>query len=128
MHELSIAMNIVRTACEQQNSLPENQIITRIYLKMGKFTAVDLETLRFCFGLLAKGTELAGAVLEIEELPVVIRCPDCGAVNTLDIPHFTCPACKGAKVDLAGGREMFIDSFEVEESFKIPDGGAAECV
>lgn len=69
MHELSMVRDIIQTVCERKKRFETAGNITRINLKLGKHAAVDPESLRSCFGLLAEGTELAGAVLEIEELP-----------------------------------------------------------
>ncbi|MFZ5646632.1 MAG: hydrogenase maturation nickel metallochaperone HypA [Bacillota bacterium] len=69
MHELSMVRDIIQTVCERKTVFEKAGRVTRIHLKLGKHAAVDPESLRFCFGLLAEGTELAGAVLEIKEQP-----------------------------------------------------------
>jgi hydrogenase nickel incorporation protein HypA/HybF len=89
--------------------------VTRVNLKVGKLSAVIPENLRFCFDVAVGDTPLAGARLHIEEIPVTARCNECGHHWTLAEPAFACPACTGAAIKVLSGRELDIESIEINE-------------
>ena len=115
MHEMGIAMEIIRIA---RDSIPEDlksPRIEAINLRIGKLAAVVPESLEFCFEIATKETPLEGARLLIEQVPVTARCNDCGAVWTAEQANFLCGKCGSGAVDLLSGRELDIVSIEVEE-------------
>jgi hydrogenase nickel incorporation protein HypA/HybF len=63
-----------------------------------------------------EGTPLAGARLVVNRLPVVMRCGPCGRdVELTGVQSFHCPVCGAAATDLRQGRELEIESFEIDE-------------
>ncbi len=115
MHEMGIAMQIIEIA---KASVPEGMAsarIERINLKVGKLAAVVPDSLRFCFGIAAKGTRLDGAQLHIEEVPIVALCKVCNTRWTISEPVFTCRNCQNGSVELLSGRELEIDTIELED-------------
>ena len=60
-------------------------------------------------------TPAEGAVLQIEMMPIVFRCRDCGREFAFDA-HGTddcsCPACHGLSYDMISGKEFLIESME----------------
>jgi hydrogenase nickel incorporation protein HypA/HybF len=115
MHEMGIAMEIVKIA---RASIPEDMQgarVQRVNLKVGQLSAIVADSLRFCFDLVVKETPLEGAELAIEEVPVTARCKDCQAEWTVSEAVFTCPACHSGTIDMLSGRELDITSIEIEE-------------
>ncbi|RTZ98048.1 MAG: hydrogenase maturation nickel metallochaperone HypA [Deltaproteobacteria bacterium] len=116
MHEMGIALEIIKIATA---SIPEDAHdarVRRINLMVGKLSAVVPDSLRFCFDIAAKDTPLAGADLVIEEVPVQIRCQACHAVWTVMQPVFQCQKCGSSTVTIISGRELDIRSIEIEET------------
>jgi hydrogenase nickel incorporation protein HypA/HybF len=114
MHEMGIAQEIIDIV---RASIPADQPharVIRIHLKVGKLSALVAESLRFCFGVIVQDTPLAGAELAIEEIPVTARCDGCGHQWTLEKPVFVCPACSGTQIVMLTGREMDIESIEID--------------
>jgi hydrogenase nickel incorporation protein HypA/HybF len=109
MHELSITRNIVAIVSEHAGS----RQVTRVRLQIGKLSAIMPEAIRFCFDLCAAHTVLAGARLEIDEVPGLARCDGCGVEVALDAPAGRCPACHGGALRLIGGEEMLIKEIEL---------------
>ena len=71
--------------------------------------------LRSSFDLASAGTELLGARLEIIDVPVRIWCPDCSAERELPgIQRFACPECGRLSGDIRAGRELDLESIEME--------------
>jgi len=83
-------------------------------------SAVVVDSLRFCFEAAAKDTCMEGAELHVEEVPVVVHCKDCNADSVIDEPVFTCPACSSSNLDMLSGRELDIQSIEIEDRDATP--------
>ncbi len=112
MHELSIAHSIVEIAKQQLTSPTER--VRSIRLRIGALSCVHRDSLYFSFDLITADTPLAGAKLLIDELPIVVFCPNCEALRELPgIQSFTCPACGTRTADLRQGRELDVESIEV---------------
>jgi hydrogenase nickel incorporation protein HypA/HybF len=115
MHEMGIAMEILRIV---EESIPADLMdarVGRINLKVGRMSAVVPDSLRFCFTVVADKTQAAGAELAIEEIPVLVRCESCSHQWTVDGPDFVCPACGSGRVEMLSGRELDIVSIEIAE-------------
>ncbi len=121
MHEMGIALQILDIV---NQSLPrdEDLRIKSIQLRVGKLSAVVPQSLRFCMEVVTKDTPAEGAELHMEEVPVVLVCEDCGAKTEIERPPFECGGCGGSDVEIVSGREMLVDSIEVEQR---PPGEAA---
>ncbi len=113
MHELTIATNIRKVV---EESLKDKRVkVRKIRLQVGKLTAVVPDSLRFCFQFVIEGTPVEGAELEIQEIPVKGRCKSCGSSFTIEEPIFLCPLCGSNQIELLSGRELMVESIEVEE-------------
>ena len=61
-------------------------------------------------------TELEGSRLEIEHVPAVVMCRDCGTESQLETPALVCRACEGHNVDLVTGDEFLVVALELAEA------------
>ncbi|MCQ3931379.1 MAG: hydrogenase maturation nickel metallochaperone HypA [Chloroflexi bacterium] len=120
MHELSIAQNLVEianTAAQQANV----QRVTAVRLQLGALSGVVKDSLLFCYDIASAGTRLEGSKLLIEELPVIIYCPQCQQTVPLEtVQAFCCPVCGTFSSDIRQGRELEILSLEAEEENEHP--------
>ena len=114
MHEYSIAQALVDQVVEIAR---ENRAtrVTRAVVQVGKLRGIVPEILRWGFDICAADTVAQGAALEIEEVPILIRCQACGAENELDWPIYLCPACNSASVTQVKGNELFLLSMEIAD-------------
>ena len=113
MHEAAIAQSVL---LEVQALLEQGQIsgrVEKVYLRVGRLTAVVPENLRFMFEVLTRETALEGASLEIELVPLRGGCKGCGFRFQLDEPIFLCSRCASPEVEIESGTELLIDSVEV---------------
>ena len=115
MHEMGIASEIVRIVTESIPAEMAGSKVARVNLKVGKMAAVVPQSLRFCFEIAAKETPAEGAMLEIQEIAVVARCNDCEHQWEIGEPAFVCPRCRSGSIEMLSGRELDIDSIELEE-------------
>ena len=108
MHELAITESVVASVRERLDDAP----IRTVTLEIGQLSGVVADSVRFCFDLCTEGTPLAGARLEVVEVPGQGRCRTCGAESELSDLIVLC-ACGSADVDVVAGRELRILQVEV---------------
>lgn len=113
MHEMGIITQIVKIATSSIPDDMENAQVERVNMKVGRLSAVVVESLRFWFEIVARDTPLSGAELNIEEIPVVVRCNKCNKEWTVDRPVFICKECNGGSIEILSGRELDIVSIEM---------------
>ncbi len=124
MHELSLVTSIVETVTETVAALPDasrGARVKEVRLRVGALASVIPESLEFCWGIVSEGTALEGARLVVDVLPVVVYCERCAEEATLDgVQSFRCPRCGEQCGEIRQGRELEIDSIEIDE----PEEGA----
>jgi hydrogenase nickel incorporation protein HypA/HybF len=122
MHEMGIALQIVEIASASIPKDMQGARVARVNLKIGQLAAIVPESLRFCFAVASQDTALDKAELNIEQVPVVARCRQCGHQWQIEQPVFSCVACDSGSVEILSGRELDIESIEVaEEDFENAD-------
>jgi hydrogenase nickel incorporation protein HypA/HybF len=113
MHETALMQNMLaiveRAAREQEGA------VAMVHLRIGEMAGVSIDALRFAFDVLSRGTRSEGATLEIERIPLSIRCMRCGVRTHPGDLVFRCGECGATDIEIVGGREMEVDYIEVGE-------------
>jgi hydrogenase nickel incorporation protein HypA/HybF len=120
MHELSIVASIVETVTESAAAYPGSRVL-EVRLRVGALASVVVDSLEFCWGIAAEGTALANSKLVVKTLPVVMRCATCGDVELEGVQSFRCPTCGELCGDLRQGRELEIESIEIDEMDEVEE-------
>jgi hydrogenase nickel incorporation protein HypA/HybF len=81
---------------------------------VGELSGVLTEAVEMYFGFLGKDTIAAEASLFFVRPPTQVRCRNCGTEYSPVNLNLTCPKCKERKVEIISGRELYIESLEVE--------------
>jgi hydrogenase nickel incorporation protein HypA/HybF len=115
MHEMGIAQELVRIALDALPKDLDDVKVASLNLKIGKLSSVVPHSLTFCFEIITKHTPLENARLEIESVPVRIRCNTCGKEWEADTPVFCCTDCENGEIQMLSGREIEIVSLELME-------------
>ena len=113
MHEMSIAQSILDIVLQESRDHEVSRVIS-VVIKVGEMSAIETESLKFCFDLLTKGTLAEGARLAIERVQITCRCQDCGLDFNVKELTFSCPACRSGRLEMLAGRELSVESFEAE--------------
>ena len=114
MHELSIATAVIDEVSKHVAGAGGGRVLA-ITLRIGRLSCVQEGALRFCFDLASADTKLSGARLEIIDVPVRIWCPSCGAEQELPgVQSLACPECGRLSGDIRAGRELDLESIELE--------------
>ena len=114
MHEISVAQDIVDLVIE---NLPKDEIVnvTKVRIKIGELSAIIPESLEFCFDVITKDTRLEGAKLEIQEVPVIVKCNNCSKEFKVNDFCFICPECGSGNVEILQGKEFNVVDFEIAD-------------
>jgi hydrogenase nickel incorporation protein HypA/HybF len=113
MHEVSIALNLIGIATDQCIKSGYNRIES-INLKIGRASGIMPDALNFAFEAIKNDSIAAGAVLNIEEIPLTGHCDSCDNVFTAEEEYvLSCPACGGTSFKITAGRELDIIDMEV---------------
>ncbi|MBK1784949.1 hydrogenase maturation nickel metallochaperone HypA [Prauserella cavernicola] len=108
MHELSVTQSIADAIVAKLGDTK----VSVVSLEIGRLSGVVPESVRFCFDVVAEGTILQGARLDIAQPPGRARCRDCSTAFDLDDLILLCP-CGSANVEVLSGMELKIKSVEV---------------
>ena len=121
MHELSIVSSVVDTVTESLAAYPGARV-KEVRLRVGALASVVRESLEFCYGIASEGTPLEGSRLVVNVLPVVVHCERCAQDAELDgVQSFRCPRCGELCGQIRQGRELEIDSIEIDEMNKVEE-------
>jgi len=113
MHELSIAQSIIEIA-EAKAREENSRCIQIIKVRLGEFTTVVREALEFAFEVARRETLAESARLEIEAVPMVLRCVACGPVtDPVRQVCLICPRC-GLPLEVVSGEDLQVEYIEVE--------------
>jgi hydrogenase nickel incorporation protein HypA/HybF len=111
VHELSIAEGVVRIAAEHA----DGRRVTKVYLKVGYLRQVVPSALSFGFELLAQGTPVEDAELEIDMIAAAGTCRACGDRTRLEGFPLQCGSCGDFDLSIVAGEELYVESLELEE-------------
>jgi hydrogenase nickel incorporation protein HypA/HybF len=121
MHELSIASSIVEAVTESAAAYPGSRV-KEVRLRVGALASVVEDSLQFCWELATEDSPLKGSALVIKTLPVLVHCGGCGRDSELHgVQSFRCLHCGEIAADFLQGRELEIESIELEDPEPAPN-------
>jgi len=113
MHEISIAQDIIEIA-EAKAREENSPCIQVIKIRLGEFTTIVREALEFAFEIARRETLAENARLEIESVPMVVRCVSCGPVtDPVREVCLLCPQC-GLPLEVVTGEELQVEYIEID--------------
>lgn len=112
MHEMSLCENLIQSI-EAQSEIKKFSKVKAVYLEIGVFAGVEIESLRFCFDVICRGTIADSAQLIITELPAKTVCNNCQKECLIYDRLSPCPYCNSYNLHYLGGDEMRITELEV---------------
>jgi len=115
MHELSIVEALIEQVEKEVERSGHRGRVTGLDVSIGRLSGVNPDSFRFALEMLAPGTLLEAAEIRIAEPRATCRCPSCGAATEVDELAAQCPACGSGDVLLEGGRELWLQSIELED-------------
>lgn len=117
MHELGIMTGVLDAASQVAHEAGATRLL-KVSLSIGEMTEAIEDALVFAFEALVENDPfLKDAQLEVNMIRPKSRCLECGAEFEHDRFHMFCPECDSFATELLAGRELQIDSIEVD----LPD-------
>ena len=113
MHEMSLTEGVVEILAEEARRQGFARVKT-VWLEIGALSGVELESMEFCFDVVARGTLAEGAKLEIIRTPGQGYCLDCEKTVGLRERFGQCPECGRHRVQMTVGDAMRVRELEVE--------------
>lgn len=113
MHEMSLMAGVFDVINDMQAKHDFKKVL-KVKLQVGELTNAEPEALEFAFKAFSRDTGVEDAELEIEVVPLIGHCSSCGLEFKIENGIFRCPKCQGLIVDLVSGRELVLESMEVE--------------
>jgi hydrogenase nickel incorporation protein HypA/HybF len=113
MHELAITQSMLDLVLEQAEKAGAKEV-GKINLVIGKMTGVVEQCVQFYFGFLSRGTLAEGAALSFTMVPTTARCRGCDRHFELREFDWTCPYCQSNNIEIVAGKELFVESIDVE--------------
>ena len=114
MHELSVAVALL----EQIGTVARERQVKRVIsadLVVGTLAGVDPEALQFAFEIASRDSAADGCRLAIRTVRPTLRCRACGVSSPAESSFAVCPGCGATDVVIEGGRELHLQSVEIEE-------------
>lgn len=113
MHEMSIAQSLIDILREEM--LTHNaKTLRSVRLNIGQMSAIVPDALSFCFQIITGGTELEGARLIMDIIPLMGYCNECEKEFEIKDYAFLCPSCGSTKINTIGGQDLSIVEIEVD--------------
>ncbi len=116
MHELGIMTGVLDAVTKSAHEAGAVRVL-KVSISVGEMTEAIQDALEFAFEALSDCDEFVkGAELSINMVKPKSRCLECGAEFEHDRFHMFCPKCESFATELIAGRELQIDSIEVDLS------------
>lgn len=123
MHEMSIAVELVRQTCNALEARPEALRATEVEVELGVLQLVVPEALEQAWLAATEGTSLEGTALTMHETPASGRCRACGREFPVSVDTYLCPGCGEADVTVLAGNAIILKSIECETPDEEASGG-----
>lgn len=120
MHELAICQSLMDQV-EQIASEREAKSVISIVVGMGPLSGVEEQLLKNAYPVASAGTIAENAELIVENLPIKVRCNQCGSESEATPNKLTCRQCGDWRTTLVSGDELLLMSVELEKTKTTAD-------
>lgn len=111
MHELGILSSMLKTL--DQIMIDEQLThIEKVVLQVGEISGVVPEYIRECFPAAIYKSRYEDLQLEMEVIPGIVRCLDCGEEFNARLCDLKCPKCGGTNLMPVSGRDFIIKEIQ----------------
>ncbi|HEY95492.1 MAG TPA: hydrogenase maturation nickel metallochaperone HypA [Dehalococcoidia bacterium] len=113
MHELSIVESLLALVLEHADKAEAEKVVG-VNLVVGELSGVVDEAVEFYWDFLTRETIAKDSRIIFRHVSARLKCRKCGEVFLSSENGYICPKCSEQQVDIIAGRELFIESLEVE--------------
>lgn len=113
MHELAVTKGLLKI-CLEEGEKHKIKKIRKINIKVGELTDLVPACIEYYFNIVSKDTIAENTKINVEKIPVEIKCNECGYSGVLGKNNYVCPKCKGIVYEITKGKEFYLDTMEVD--------------
>jgi hydrogenase nickel incorporation protein HypA/HybF len=113
MHELSVAEAIIKSL-EKLKDKEGFKILNRVDISIGELSGVNVEALKFAIDSIKSDTILRDATINLNNIPVKLRCLECGNITDVKDYTFKCDKCGSDNIEFDSGETVEITEIEVD--------------
>jgi len=113
MHEYSIVQSLL-DSCEENAKKNNSKKITKVTVKIGVMSGVEVDLLKTAFDTFKEGTMCEECEFVTNIQPVLIECRKCKSKSELKKNEYMCPLCQSSDVDVIDGEDMYLMQLEME--------------
>ena len=112
MHEGNFTEQIVEAILSELKGYSAGRP-ERIKVRVGEMLHLEEESVRLHYEILTKSTVLEGVPLDLQPVPVSLRCEVCKTESEAEDHHLLmCPKCHSFEVQITGGDQIEIEAIE----------------
>jgi hydrogenase nickel incorporation protein HypA/HybF len=115
VHEVAIVEALIAQVEEEVQKSGHPGRVVRLELIIGRLSGVHPDSIRFAFEVMAPGTSLEAARIDIVEPPAYCSCRACGTRSAISELTAACPQCGNFSVTIEGGGQLLLQSIELED-------------
>lgn len=113
MHEMSIAQSLADLLREEMEKAGARKLRS-VRLEIGRMSAIVPDALSFGFEVVTADTDLEGAELIMDIVPLRGACRECGGEFEIEDYVFECALCGGREIDTLSGQELAVKEITVD--------------
>ena len=114
LHELSLAQAVWRQVGGEMEK-HAGACLVALEVTVGRFSGADPEAFEFALRLLAEDSPWPDAEVRLRTEPVRLLCRTCARRYETETLDLACPGCGGYDVEVTGGRDLRLESLEIQE-------------
>ena len=111
MHELGLISAMVDSieTIVKEHGLHE---VKKIVLEVGELSGVVPHYMEVCYPAAVYKTFMENTVLELETIPGIVRCRQCGREFNAMAQDFACPVCHSQDMEILSGNDVLIKEIQ----------------
>jgi hydrogenase nickel incorporation protein HypA/HybF len=113
MHEMAITRSMLDLVLQEAEKAGASKVV-KVNIVLGEMTGVVDTCVQMYFDIMSKETPAGGAALSFQNIPVQAHCRKCGHTFSPENFYWSCPECQAFDVEITAGKELYIESIEVE--------------
>jgi hydrogenase nickel incorporation protein HypA/HybF len=117
MHEVALAVDLIEQiediVREQNQNGEKVEVVESVYLELGEMSHVVEDSFEFAFEIVSEGKLFENTRLKFENVPVKIRCRDCGGEFEIETQIPLCPGCGSSETEILQGKDFILKSIEL---------------
>jgi len=111
MHGIGISEDILKIIKKRAREEKLDRI-RKVKVKIGEMYMVSKEEILQTFEMVSKGSVADGAQIEVDIIPLTVKCGECENVLKGKEFSLSCPGCGGTDLGILSGEDLIVEALE----------------